>query len=44
LTSLYEDSKLRNELGLNGRKLVEKKYSLSANLPILVEVIQSVVK
>ena len=44
LTALYEDSNLRNELGLNGRKLVEKEYSLSANLPILVEVIQSVVK
>lgn len=44
LTKLNDDSRLRLELGLNGRKLVEQKYSLSSNLPILVEVIQSIVK
>ena len=44
LTQIHEDSRLRAELGYNGRALVEKKYSLSANLPILVEVIENIVK
>ena len=44
LTQLYENPSLRKKLGSNGRALVEKKYSLSANLPILVEVIQNAVK
>ena len=44
LTQLYENNILRKELGANGRALVEKKYSLSANLPILAEVIQNAVK
>jgi len=44
LAQLYENPSLRKKLGSNGRALVEKKYSLSANLPILVEVIQNAVK
>lgn len=42
LSLLIENPKLREKLGLAGRKTVEEKYSVKANVPKYLEIIQKV--
>ena len=41
LSTLTEDGTLRKHMGLNGRALVEKKYSLEAGVEILVDILKT---
>lgn len=43
LSILIEDEKLRHDMGRKGRALVEEKYSVHTNMPILLNIIKSVV-
>ena len=42
LRLLIKSKKLRNSMGMNGRKLVEKKYSTEKVLPKLKEILLSI--
>ena len=41
LSTLIKDSHLRAEMGIEGRKTVEEKFSLTANLPKYLQIIES---
>jgi glycosyltransferase involved in cell wall biosynthesis len=42
LSKLIGDRKLRKQMGLRGREIVEKNYSLEANAPRILEVLRRV--
>ena len=42
LSTLISDAKLRREMGLHARRLVEQEYSLAANGPLFVEYLKTV--
>lgn len=43
LVKLYKDLDLRKRMGLNGRKIVEEKYSLQVTAPKLVNILKNIV-
>jgi len=44
ISKLMEDSNLRRNIGLAGRKTVEDKFSLKVNAPIFISVIKDLHK
>ena len=44
LSKLIEDSNLRRNIGLQGRKIVEERYSLKVNSQIFVSIIKGRIK
>jgi len=41
ISRLIEDSDLRREIGLNGRRTVEERYSLNVNAPKFLDILES---